>query len=173
MKKIVCIIAALLMGCFVLTACESEGSSPNTNEPTEFFLWSKESTANVMQDVAYDEAFKGAAEYKISGGRGDYEAAQLILTAPSDADIGSYSIEVSDLKCGDSVIDKSYIDVYNEKYIQVLSSPSELSTGTGWYADALLPFDVAVAYGENTIEAGKNQGIYIETFIPRAATAGV
>lgn len=173
MKKIVCIIAALLMGCFVLTACESEGSSPNTNEPTEFSFWSKESTANVMQDVAYDEAFKGAAEYKISGGRGEYEAAQLILTAPSDADIGSYSIEVSDLKCGDSVIDKSYIDVYNEKYIQVLSSPSELSTGTGWYADALLPFDVAVAYGENTIEAGKNQGIYIETFIPRAATAGV
>ena len=82
MKKIVCIIAALLMGCFVLTACESEGSSPNTNEPTEFSLWSKESTANVMQDVAYDEAFKGAAEYKISGGRGEYEAAQLILPAP-------------------------------------------------------------------------------------------
>lgn len=173
MKKIVCLIATLLMGCFVLTACENNGSTPNTNEPTEFSLWSKESTANVMQDVAYGEDFKGEAEYKVSGGRGEYEAAQLILTAPSNADISSYNIEVSDLKCGDAVIDKSYIDVYNEKYIQVVSSPSELSTGTGWYADALLPFDVAVEYGENTIEAGKNQGIYIETFIPRAAEAGV
>ena len=173
MRKIAILIAMMLCCCTLLAACNS-GDGPQGEQPsaTGLSVWSKDSTTHVMQDEVYDDAFKGAAEYRVFGGRGEYEAAQLVITAASDAPVSAYDLEVSDLKCGDAVIDKSYIDVYNEKYIEVSSSPSELSTGTGWYSDALLPFDTAVAYGENKVEAGKNQGIYIETFIPRAAAAG-
>ena len=174
-KKIV--ISGLLCGIMVFSAsCGADkkaGSANESENSTRLEVWSKCATINGMQDVASDKHFKKDATYTVSAARGEYEGAQLIITAPSNKNVSAYTLEVSDLTCGEYVIDKSYIDVYNEKYIEVTTSPAEVSTGLGWYADALLPFEKAVEYGENKVDAGKNQGIYIEIFIPRNAPAGI
>lgn len=170
------IVVFLLCGAMLFAAAckENEQTGDGTQEnEVAFDIWSKSAAVNVQKDVVYGEEFKGGMEYGVSGGRGEYEAAQLILTAGSDQAISSYTLETADLKNGENVIGKEYIDVYNEKYIEVVSTPAQYSTGLGWYADALLPFDTAVSYGENKVAAGENQGIYIEVFIPRDAAAGV
>ena len=169
-KAVICCL--LCAGLLFTAACKNDAAKTIDEGASSVEVWSKSATINVMQDVAYDEDFKKPAAYTVSAARGEYEGAQIIITAPSDKAVSSYFIEAADLVCGESRIDKSYIDIYNEKYIEVISSPAEVSTGLGWYADALLPFETAVEYGENKIEAGKNQGIYIEIFIPRNVPAG-
>ena len=177
MKKLLKRVSAfLLCGAFVFAAAcdktpQSDGGQPPAATVT-FDIWSKSSAVNVMQDVVYDDSFKNDAAFGVSGGRGEYESSQLIITAGSDKAVNEYTLKVCDLKNGENVIGEEYIDVYNEKYIEVISSPAQYSTGLGWYADALLPFETAAEYGENKIDAGKNQGIYIEVFIPRDAAAG-
>lgn len=165
-------VALAAVTAFSFSACDgTEAKKPPTGE---IEIWSKPSTVNVMRNVEYDDTFKEAARYGVIAGKGEYEAAQLIITVPAGMR-AEYTIETCDLVCGEYKIDKSYIDVYNEKYINVLSSQATYSTGTGWYADALLPFDAAVKYGENTAgddEELRNQGIYIETFVPRDIPAG-
>lgn len=161
---------------FSVASCDKGNGEPDSGFTStgEIEIWSKPSTVNVMQDIDYDESFKDIAEYRISAGKGEYEASQIIITVPKGK-IEEYFVSVSDFTCGDAVIDSSYVDIYNEKYIEVISTPSSASTGLGWYADALLPFDAAVEYGENVVGSNdglRNQGIYIETFIPRNATSG-
>lgn len=159
---------------FIATSCNNDGLNSDEKNNGEIHIWSQEATVNVMQDVEYDDSFKNVAKYSISAGKGEYEASQLIITVPAGM-TAQYTIEVSDLTCGEYTIDKSYIDVYNEKYINVTTTQASYTTGTGWYADALLPFDKAIEYGENVAgneEKLQNQGIYIETFIPRDTPAG-
>ena len=178
MKKFIKRVVPLLL-CAVtvvsVSACNTSSSGEPSSSPTgEIQVWSKPSTVSVMQDVEYESSFKESAEYNVIAGKGEYEASQIILTAPAGVK-ATYTLEVFDLVCGENKIDKSYIDVYNEKYIEVISSPAVYSTGLGWYADALLPFATAVEYGENVVgsdEVLQNQGIYIETFIPRNIPAG-
>ena len=43
---------------------------------------------------------------------------------------------------------------------------------TGMYPDALLPIEKAVEYGENTISAGNNQGVYITFNVPQIRAGG-
>ena len=171
LKKTICLLTCGVM-LFSVSACKNNDSDQEPNG--EISVWSKPSTVNVYQDVEYDASFKGEAEYSVIAGRGEYEAAQLFITTPAGT-IEEYDLKVSDLICGENKIDKSYIDVYNEKYIEVTSTQATYSVGLGWYPDALLPFETAVEYGENVVgneDAIRNQGIYIETFIPRDIPAG-
>lgn len=171
-RTVICCLCAAMVFTAGCKPAPEEGDPDKTTD-VSFDIWSKSAAINVMRDTVYEEDFKGSAAYSVSGGRGEFEAAQLIITAGSDKAVGEYSLKTADLKCGDNVIEKDYIDVYNEKYIEVVSTPAQYSSGLGWYADALLPFDTAVKYGENKVAAGKNQGIYVEVFIPRDAAAGV
>lgn len=168
-KLTVCTLIGVMT--FSVVSC---GKEPTIGEKDGIEIWSKPSTVNVMQNVEYADSFKEDVAYNVIGGRGEYESSQIIITTPV-GETATYTIEVSDLVCGDNKIDKSYIDVYNEKYINVKSSNAEFTTGTGWYADALIPFAKAVEYGENVVgnnEELRNQGLYVETFIPREAPAG-
>lgn len=168
-----CLLCALTA--FSAVACSGGNDSSSAAQVTgDIEIWSKSSTVNVRRDDEYSDSFKEDAKYTVTAGKGEFEASQIIITTPAGK-TAEYTMEVSDLTCGDNTIDKSYIDVYNEKYINVISSPAQDSTGTGWYADALLPFETAVEYGENVVgdkNALRNQGIYIETFIPRDTPAG-
>ncbi len=171
-KTIICFVLAGLIGS--IGACKELPNEAGTQRnETALDVWSVQSTVKIKQEERYPEKDKKELSYTISGGRGEFEASQVIITAASDKRVDSYDIEVSDLTCGENVIDESYIQVYNEKYIEVSTTPNTYSTGLGWYPDALLPFEKAVEYGENTVEAGKNQGLYIETFIPRNIPAGI
>lgn len=169
LKKIVCVLLSGIIICGILSGCNGN-SAENKGEVS---VWSKSSTVNVMQDVEYEDSFKESPHYVVDGGRGEYVSAQLVISVSGERTVSKYDISASDLNDGKgNVIGKEYVDLYNEKYIEVISSPATVSTGLGKYADALLPFDKAVEYGENKIDKNHNQGIYIETFIPRDAVPG-
>ncbi len=162
------LIAALMLSC---VACKHGGKE---TQKSDYAVWSELSHVIVMQEIDYNAKSKPAATFGVSAARGEYEAAQIIISAGT-TDVKNYTIEISDLKStsdASKVISADYIDVYNEKYIEVSGSRYKDSIGLGFYPDALLPFDTAVEYGENNVKAGKNQGIYIAVFIPRTAAAG-
>lgn len=157
------------------TACDGQPVDSSTTSE-EHTVWSQDALSMTLQDEKVDVETKTAPTYEVSGGRGEYESAQIIISA-GGSDISSYTIEASDLVLttdNTQKITADNIGIYNEKYIEITTSSSSSAYGVfGWYPDALLPFDVAVEYGENKVKAGENQGIYISTYIPRTTPAGV
>ena len=173
MKKLRTAIAVLcsVTTLFTAVSCKSKddlGSATGTVD-----LWSKEGHVKVLRDETYDESYRNPLAVNIGVCKNEYEGTQIILTA-NGADVKEYDLEICDLKTADGeTLSKENIAVYNEKYIEVYAVDYENTFGLGWYPDALLPFETAVEYGENRVDAGKNQGIYIETYAPQDAKAGV
>lgn len=170
MKKVQGFVAILLSltTIFPLVSCKQ-----NENLEKSVDVWAKEGHIKVFADKEYDETFRRMLAVNIGACKNEYEASQIILTANSGT-VSFYDLEICDLKNADGdILSKENIKIYNQKYIQLDSVTYENTLGTGWYPDALLPFDVAVEYGENKVEEGNNQGVYIETYIPKDAKAGV
>lgn len=152
---------------FILGACEKENEQSN-----DLKIWTAPSYIKILQNIDYsnDELYKDEyAEYYADSTldiymyRNEYEGGQIILSPKSD--IQSYTLRVSDLTNENGqVLSKEQISVYNEKYVDVnIASASHNGTSMlGMTPDALLPFDKAIEYGENTVKAGENQGIYLE-----------
>lgn len=144
---------------FMVSACETNGSS---NASGKFHIWSESSAIKIMKTVQYDK--KEDYSYHIKAAKGEYEGYNLIISA--ETDVNNYDIKLSDLVSADgTVYAYNHISVYNQKYIEVISTKGN-SYGVGWYPDALLPLDVAKAYGENKVEATENQALYLEFYIP-------
>ncbi len=177
-KKVIRATTCLCLSTLVLysTACGgAQNDDSSAENGAEYKVWSQDGLSMTLRDEEINLEKKAAASYEISGGRGEYESAQIIISA-GDSDISSYTVEVSDLVSttdNTQKITADNIDIYNEKYIEVTTATSSVSYGVfGWYPDALLPFETAVEYGENKVKAGENQGIYISTYIPRTTQAG-
>ena len=128
-------------------------------------------TEKVLQDVEYTG--DGAPEVSVNACRGEYESAQIIMTARKD--IQSYNAETSDLVLSGSDVrfPAENIAVYAEKYIEVRRNYCNNGAPVGMYPDCLLPIENAVAAGENTIVSGENQGLYITFNVPIDQPAGV
>ena len=128
-------------------------------------------TEKVLQDAEYTGG--GAARVSVNACRGEYESAQIIMTA--NKDIQSYNAEVSDLVLNgsDARFPAENIAVYAEKYIEVKRNYCNNGAPLGMSPDCLLPVENSVAAGENTIESGNNQGLYITFNVPLEQPAGV
>ena len=115
--------------------------------------------------------------------RGEVESAQMILT-PSFA-VSSFELTINSLKNEKGNIIPSWaFEVYTQHYVTVSGSgnapnysskynmynPTYSTTGfDGTFPDALIPQDVAIEAGENTIAAGNNQGIWVNLNVQDAA----
>lgn len=146
---------------FLLTACVSEPAvSSDLPKGSEVALWSPYSTQKIMRDRTYDRSgFTSTMHYEMA--QNEIEGAQLILTPATDTHVTSFDVKLSDLHSGDAVISKDNIKVYLQKYVRIEKQiNNNQSYGIGLMPDPLLPFDIAVAYGENKID-GVNQGIYV------------
>ena len=128
-------------------------------------------TEKVLQDAEYTGG--GAARVSVNACRGEYESTQIIMTAQKD--IAAYTVQVGDLVLSgsDQVFPKENIAVYAEKYIEVEKNYCNNGAPLGMYPDCLLPVENSVAAGENTIESGNNQGLYITFNVPLEQPAGV
>ena len=172
-KKLIVLLLSLLLGVSGLTACKNDDVSKNT-EPGEITFWSTYATEKVLQNRTdlYDDVKLDAA-VEVLACKGEYESAQVIMTA--EKDVASYNAELtSDLIGPDgATFSKENIDLRHQKYIQVSKiHSSHNAPPVGWYPDALLPLETAVAYGENTIKAGENQGLYVTFNVPVEQKAG-
>ena len=173
--KIKRILATVLCVCIAFGAAACDKTPETSKGETNVDFWSTYSTEKVLASRSTEkyEYTRLAAELDIDAALAEYEGAQLIMSAKTDVD--SYDVELSDLKCGTNVYSKENIKVYNQKYIEVKSITNGQTSAldTGDYPDALLPFDAAKTAGENSVKAGKNQGIYFEFWIPADTVAGL
>lgn len=147
-----CLAAAL---CCNASACDQKGGG---GEKLEYFT--VPTTVKVCQDIDYED--KSSKQLTVKMAKNEYEGAQLVFRA--NEDISSYKVEVSPLKSGIAVLPEDAVSVYNEKYIRITAKGGnnpDYPVGT-MVPDALLPFDAAVRAGENAVEEGNNQGVYIE-----------
>src|SRR6266699_3595803 len=129
----------------------------------------------------------------IYAAKGEYESFQIIVRAGSP--LTGVNVPVPDLVGpGGQIISKSNLTLFSEHYVyvsQAISSAeavwhgANLRLGPGWYPDGLVPFNdpitgaslsnsgaqyVAVPFN---LSANTNQGIWVDVFVPRTATAGV
>lgn len=169
-KAIIGLLSAVML--FGACACEEGTSASDSGTQTagRAEVWSAPDTEKVLQDAEY-EGEKGAAAISVTAVKNEYEGAQILMTAESD--IGGYTVQTAALSSSDGeTYAADNVEVYNQKYITVTSTTT-LNFSAGRYPDALLPFETAVEYGENTVEEGNNQGIYFSFYIPAEQAAGV
>ncbi len=108
--------------------------------------------------------------------RNEVESAQMILTPDFSVDLG-FELTMSNLVNteGNHIILADAFDVYVQRYVEITESHNggnQAENGiwnaeaydagdTGIYPDALIPQEKSCEYGENTISAGNNQGIWV------------
>lgn len=165
------VLISVIMAVAFASACNKSEKQPSKRK--EIILWSQSSAYKIMRNVNYDETFRKPLEYRLKAAKGEYHSAQIIMSP--NYDVKEYTVSVNNLKnaSGDE-LDKSNFEVYNQKYIEVAAATTgkTTTTGVGIYPDALLPFETAIEYKENTIAQDENQGIWITVFVPFDQPAG-
>lgn len=170
MKKIFIFVLSLMVAFSSLWGCGSGSDNGNKQEKTddkiyngEITFWSAPTAETVLlkKDISFYAGIRKDARIDVEMAKNEYEGAQIFLTATEE--VGEYYIDKSDLKNENG---KSFssdnIDVYAYKYIETtFNTASHRNIGIGHYPDAILPIDASVKFGENKIEKGANQGIYV------------
>lgn len=112
-KGLLCVAMAALCS---FSVWGGKGESARAEEGDIDFR-SAYATEKVLQDIEYTGG--GAAAISVNACRGEYESAQIIMTARKD--IQSYDAETSDLVLSgsDARFSAENITVYAEKYIEV------------------------------------------------------
>lgn len=146
---------------------------PSVQADTGVTIWYEDSETYIYQTETYAE--KNTSKLEISMAKNEYESGQIILTPTKD--IKAYDITVSDLYCGENVIAKEDISVYNEVYTYSERDHKYINGYVGYVTeqyipDALVPFDAAKAAGENTVKANNNQGLYVTVKTDKETAAG-
>lgn len=162
---VMCLVMLLqLVACGEISGTDKPAGSGNVADYGT--VWSAPSTVKIDQnDTAY--ANKGEAELTFNTVKNEYESCQLLISAIQD--VNAYYLEKSDLQCGDNVLSKENITVYNEKYVQV----AEAAYGSYTHPDALIPIDAAMTYGELKIAADQNAALWVTVYVPAETPAGV
>ena len=115
--------------------------------------------------------------------RGEVESAQMILTPNFNVD--SFELTMNSLKNENgNIIPGWAFEVFVQHYVTVTGSgnatnysstydmynPTYSENGyDGTFPDALLPQEAAITAGENTVDAGNNQGIWVNLNVQDAA----
>ncbi|MEA5571817.1 DUF4091 domain-containing protein [Calothrix sp. UHCC 0171] len=140
-----------------------------------------------MERIGISDRPGNSSRIKLYAARGEYEPFQIGIQAHGSS-LNNVNIAVSDLKSANNkIIANNNITLYKEHYVYVTNpSPdrqgSNKSLGKGWYADGLIPFGdnltgkylttdnfAAVPF---SLEAGKNQPIWVDVYVPRDTVPG-
>ena len=172
-KKIVGILMAMICS---LTSIPFFACSGGDNDKNIAKVWSALSSEVFVQDIlpeSYPEAKLNFAAMK-----GETESAQIMITA--NKFVRGIDIELADLIDEDgNIISKDNVKLYGEHYVEVASpyintgnTKVTLSSPAGFYPDALVPFANFKAKREDRVEAGHNQGVWVDVVVPTDAKAG-
>lgn len=151
-------------------------------------VWTTYSTYNVAQDPAELTAARVTPPTRLSEGtntklsvlmgQNEIEGAQLLLTAKTDN--VEYNLKANDLKLvggtNDDIIPATDIKLYKQCYTYANHGRTDSSCqfiSVGYVPDMLLPLETAVAYKENFIKKGQNQGLSVEVYTKGTTKAGV
>lgn len=176
MKKFLAIglTAVMLCGALSLQApSPTLSQTESASAASDATFWSTYVTEKVLQDRPSSEYSPKTAKIEVLSAKGEYEAGQVIITAPEDKSL-KYEVELSDLSTtGGVVFSKEKIEVFHEKYIEVEINQEGTTAPTGWYPDALIPYENIKKFGENIVSAGQNQALYFRFNVPIDQQVGV
>ena len=139
----------------------------------EILSWTEHSAVKVRP---FDPPGQSAS-YHLYSAQNEWEAMQVVLAESGSGSLSGCDVSVSPLTGPGN--DITGIDLYREHYVYI-EHPSDKPLDPdvyGWWPDALVPF-VDAYYGEDRdgapfdVQAGWNQPIWIDFFIPTAQTAG-
>lgn len=126
----------------------------------------------------------------IKAAKGETENAQIVLVSTSSQNLEFYA-SVSNLENGNNIINNDNIETDVELYTNITTTwsassshvnhlshlyPNGAETLTlGWWPDALLPMDIAVRSGRNSLSItnGANQGLFFRIKVPENVPAGL
>ena len=180
-KRIATCLLSLLL---VFSACSgggensSSGNNNNNNTPVgngEVEIWTTYATEKVLQDRTdiYDDV-RMPASLSVEACKGEYEGAQVIMTAISDVEYYTAEITSNLVSATGEVFSKENVSLYHQKYMKVDEAYfNGNSPVAGMYPDALLPLETAIAFEENKVKKGENQGIYLTFNVPVDQAAGM
>ncbi len=143
--------------------------------------------ASGMERIGITAAPGTSTDIELYAARGEYEPFQIGIRA-SQSDLTDVNVSISDLVGLDNqIIPKRNITLYREHYVEVTHPSPNLGgtnqpLGKGWYADGLIPFTDPITGQDLTgavldaapfrVEAGKNQLVWVDIFVPRNTPAG-
>ena len=158
--KLASLLAVLTCAGVVLTPAYKVGYASANDVVT---LWAETSTEKILQDENYG---KEGGTISIAMAKNEYEGAQM--QAYAKVDVSSYDVDVN------LSIPYAEVNIYVEKYqmLTVNTSGVDAFPAGANVPDALVPIANIQAYGEDTIEKGKNQGYYIEVETTKDTPAG-
>ena len=172
-KRILTLVLATLLVLPVLAGCgEKEPEVQQAaSDDSGVKLWYAYNTENLMQDLEYEDLME-ERDYtlRMNGIRGDVESIQLMITP--DNNVVSYDLKMVDLtnENGDTFAAANF-EVFAEWYIEITESYNN-DAYYGFYPDAIVPIENYKALHHNSIQAGMNQGIWINANIPTDQAAG-
>ena len=128
-KRIATCLLSLLLVFSACTGSETPNNGGSSNNTPVFNgeveIWTTYATEKVLQDRTdlYDDV-RMPAHVKVDACKGEYEGAQLIMTASKD--VGAYNVEViADLESASGdVFKKENVALYHQKYIFSIFIPS-------------------------------------------------
>lgn len=178
-KRIATCLLSLL---FVFSACNGNGvdssNSSSNNIPAgngEVEIWTTYATEKVLQNRTdiYDDV-RMPASLNVEACKGEYEGAQVIMTASKDVEAYTAEITSNLVSASGAEFAKENVALYHQKYMRVEEAYfNGNSPVAGMYPDALLPMEIAIDFEENKIKEGNNQGIYLTFNVPVDQAAGV
>ena len=156
----------LLTGILALSmvGCNNDANKGGVNAE----IYSAPVFMNIMQDEDY--ADKGAAEFRISMAKNEYESAQIIFRSPEDTTFNAV-IESDLMGPNGARIFKSNIEIFAQHYINVTEHSYSFAKD-GYYPDALVPMDKYLAKRDNKVQKDKNQAVVITVKTSENTPAG-
>ena len=142
-------------------------------------IWGVNAAVKVLQDWEKDYYGTAVTEAKMDFDciKGETESAQFIITP--EEKVSSFDFTVGDLT-GDNgaTIESGSFEVFAQKYMEITQgtdtpAPSKgMAYLAGWWPDAIIPINKYKAVKENKIEAGENQGIWVNVNVSEDTASG-
>ena len=179
--KLCALLLASLMVTGLVAACDDDagnggGGSGATAGLSDVTLWGMPGPEKVYQDIGKDNeiyaAYKTEAKVDLTMAKGEKEGAHVIISADKKAE---YNVTGAALTSGANTIAAENVEIFVEKYTNVAAITDGRTRGLpiAKYPDAIVPMANIKKVGENIIEEGNNQGIYVRVNVPVDQAAGV
>ena len=177
-QKAITISMALLL--VFATGCENTSQSGEGKESLQsgegealtYELYSTYITDKVIRNLETDEDLKLNPSFTVVAVGGEKEAAQVVVQP--DKDINEVTFTISDLKTENGeIFSKEDLTMYWQGYVPCKTTSVGETGPLGDYPEYLLPYEKAVEYDENKINAGENQALIVEADVPANQPTGV
>jgi hypothetical protein len=149
-------------------------------QPSALRIWAVSDCDKVLR---YDSPWDSSAVWSRDEGvvslhaaRNEYVAFQVMITAEGEDLVGVNAV-TGGLNGQAANISSGHIQLFREHYLHVTEPSTSMygdqsTTGPGWYPDPLVPLDAPDGGAPFSVQAGSNQGLWVDIYVPEGTPAG-